>query len=171
MADKAQPKQEKKQKKQRRSVVGGIARRFANVPLWVNMTYIKETNTSLFGYLKNIFKIDKSRREESFEQALQRLGVGEADLKAKAKTNRINMFVFGTGVVLMVVYSGYLLFTGSIRGTILALAVTILLLVKTYQYSFWNFQIKHRKLGCTFKEWLNGKVNSETSPIYPENND
>jgi len=39
-----------------------------------------------------------------------------------------------------------------------SLAITSLCLNNYFRYSFWLFQMKHRKLGCSFKEWFNNKI-------------
>jgi intracellular multiplication protein IcmV len=45
------------------------------------------------------------------------------------------------------------MFHGAVAGTLLVLAVIALSAVRAFQYSFWNFHIKNRKLGCSFSDW------------------
>jgi intracellular multiplication protein IcmV len=42
---------------------------------------------------------------------------------------------------------------GSIKAFIVSLVVTLIALILAYRYHFWYFQMKQRKLGCTFSEW------------------
>ena len=66
-----------------------------------------------------------------------------------------------------VFFSLYLLFSGFLLSCLLAIAVSILSLSQAFRYHFWYFQIKHRKLGCTFEEWREGKPRS-AEEIIPE---
>ena len=43
----------------------------------------------------------------------------------------------------------------NLYGFILGMAVTVLGLSKTFKYHFWLTQVTKKKLGLTFKDWLN----------------
>ena len=68
---------------------------------------------------------------------------------------------------LIFVYAGYQFFYGSIKAFIVSLVVMLIALVLAFRYHFWYFQIKQRKLGCTFNEWYRrinrGERNEEIS--------
>jgi intracellular multiplication protein IcmV len=36
--------------------------------------------------------------------------------------------------------------------------IAVYLVTKAYVAHFWYFEIKNRKLGCSFKEWLHGDI-------------
>ena len=133
---------------------------FFDVPSWIGVYQARYTNRTLFQYLKAIFKIKRSTRQETFKQAIERMQLTEQDLRERVKVNNRNKWVFLITAGALCIYSGYLLFTAHVGGFVLGVAVLALSLVRAYQFSFWNFQIKHKKLGCSYKEWRRGECSS-----------
>ena len=132
---------------------------FFDVPRWVNAKQYVETNKTLFTKVKDTFRIAQPTREETFEAAMHRLKLTEQDLKERIPANQRALTILLSFIVVLCLYGFYLMFTGAIAGTCVILAVIALSSVRAFQYSFWNFQIKNRKLGCSFKEWMSGKIN------------
>lgn len=131
---------------------------FFDVPSWIGVYQTRYTNSTLFQYLKAIFKIKPSTGQETFEQAVERMQLTEQDLRERAKVNNRNKWIFIIIAAILFCYGGYLLFTAHFGGFVLSVSVFVLSLVRAYQFSFWNFQIKHRKLGCSYKEWRSGNI-------------
>lgn len=131
---------------------------FFDVPRWVNVKQYVETNKTLYTKIKDSFRVARPMREETFEAAMQRLKLSEQDLNERMPANQRALTILLSFVIALCLYGFYLMFTGAIAGTLVILAVIALSSVRAFQYSFWNFQIKHRKLGCSFKEWFSGKV-------------
>lgn len=118
---------------------------------------IKNQNKTIWGNLKSLFTkpVPQQNNQESFEQAMKRmnLNLGQADaLASRYRLYAIIFFLFG---IALFSYAFYLLFMYfSISGWLLALAATTLCVTYAFSYDFWSFQIRKRKLGVTFKEWL-----------------
>lgn len=136
-----------------------ISRRtFFNPSAWIDVDALKTYNKTIGNILSGLFAPVKPMREETFDEAVQRLGLTELDVQNTAKNYRNFAYIFFILGVLVVIFGCYLLFhyaTG--HGFLLSIAAAALLLVQGYKYHFWYFQIKHRKLGCTYKEWWRGK--------------
>lgn len=130
---------------------------FFDLPSWIGVHQARYTNITLFQYLKAIFKTKRSPRQETFEQAMERLQLTEQNLRERVESNNKNKWIFIILGVALALYSIYLIFSAHIGGFFLGVAVVILAFVRAYQFSFWNFQIKHKKLGCTYKEWRSGE--------------
>lgn len=131
---------------------------FFDFPRWVNAKQYVETNKTLYTRVKDTFRIAQPTREESFEAAMQRLNLTEQDLKDRVSANQRALTILLSFIVALCLYGFYLMFTGAIAGTFVILAVIVLSSVRAFQYSFWNFQIKHKKLGCSLREWRSGKI-------------
>ena len=127
---------------------------FFDVPRWINAKQYIETNKTLYVKIKDSFHIAQPERDETFEAAMSRLNVTEQDLKERLMANQRALTMMLGFIVLMCLYGFYLIFHGAVMGTLVALAVIALSAVRAFQYSFWNFQIKNRKLGYSFKDWL-----------------
>jgi intracellular multiplication protein IcmV len=50
-------------------------------------------------------------------------------------------------------YDMYLFIVGGYLGGLLGLVLMLIALTLAFRYHFWYFQIKHRKLNCSLKEW------------------
>ena len=111
---------------------------------------------------KDLFIPQEATRTETFAEAMQRLNLTEADLEERSHRFLLYAYLFLLCACLSVVYGFYLLFAvASYAGFVLSLAVTALFLAQAFRFHFWFFQIKFRKLGCTFKEWRQGRPNEQ----------
>lgn len=160
---KNEPKQAKKRK---RGVMRGMGRTLMDLPTWFSLEYFRSANRSILDLVKGSFTFSgkKEQSEADFELAMQRQGVTEADLAERVvafKRNTIIMSSFG-GIV--AIYTLYLLFSGVFVGFLIGAVVAGLSFVKAFQYSLWGFQIKQRKLGCTFQEWREAMLGSINKP-------
>src|SRR4029078_9012133 len=128
---------------------------FFNPSAWLDYDTLKAQTVNIVSVLRNMFTIPKPAKEETFEAALKRLNITEAEAE-KAKTHYRSYALLLTLVALLAfLYSFYLLFTHhSIFTWLLGMAITALFLAKAFQFDFWAFQIKRRKLGATFNEWF-----------------
>lgn len=131
---------------------------FFNPRGWIGYDELKAYNRIIFSNLKDLYTPTKAERTENFEQAMERLNLTEEDVQNTAKQylKYTVIFVILSGIAFAAAF--YLLIEhGSISGWMLAIASTLLLLVQAFRFHFWHFQIKYRTLGCTLKEWWNGK--------------
>lgn len=134
-------------------------RTFFNPSAWIGINELKGYTQIYKEVIKNTFEKPKPRHRESFTQAVKRQGLTEKYLKTIEKQYFITCIVFLVLAGLTFVASFvYLIHHKTFAGWLLGLSVTALLLTQYFRYSFWHFQIKHRKLGCTFAEWRSGKI-------------
>ncbi|MGC1182142.1 type IVB secretion system protein IcmV [Legionella sp.] len=125
-----------------------------NVRAWFDWERIKYFTLYLSNGFQRLFIPQGNKKTESFNEAVTKLNIDDESLLAKQNA------LFRLSMVMMVVaclilgYSGYQLFYGSFKAFIVSLIVTLIALTLAFRYHFWYYQIKHRKLGCTFDEWL-----------------
>lgn len=131
---------------------------FFNVPAWIGFKQIRDSNRVIMSYVKESFHIDEEARAESFEEAVARQGLSKEQLIETYKNNTRNFYLLLAVVILLAIYAIYLLIFGMFKGFFVDLAVIVFACVKLFQFSFWNFQIRNKKLGCSFREWMTGKV-------------
>ncbi|MBS0359587.1 MAG: type IVB secretion system protein IcmV [Proteobacteria bacterium] len=152
MAEKT-PEGAKKDKEKPRRFRRFIKSNF-NAAKWMNLNRIKATNQSLKDLILSFFVVKKGGQEEDFNVATQRLGLNDAELRLRQK-----QFLFFSGLMLLVAllmfsYAIYLFSTKAFLGGSVGFSATLVALAMAFRYHFWFFQIKKRKLGCTFSEWL-----------------
>jgi intracellular multiplication protein IcmV len=148
-----------------KDVVKVSRKTFFNPMGWLGYDMLKAQFRLSRDVLKDSFTPAEPTRKESFAEAMKRLNVTEEDVIQTATRYFLFSIVFVVLGLLTAGFGFYLLFAhGSLAGFILGLVSATLFVVYAFRYNFWYFQIKHRKLGCTFDEWRSGKVNEEQTP-------
>ncbi|HLF66879.1 MAG TPA: type IVB secretion system protein IcmV [Gammaproteobacteria bacterium] len=127
--------------------------RWADVPLLKRMlSFMHHIGMSIFKNRKN------EEPNETFEEAVKRLKLSEADLIVRARLFKIQILLYGFATLGVAIYLAYLVAGGHWLSAAINLFIMMLLLVCTLRSHFWLFQIKQRKLGCTLDEWLNSSI-------------
>lgn len=140
-----------------------------NVKAWIGWDIVKASSHYLWAVVKSLFIPTKAQHTETFEEALARLNLTESDLKAR-HTEFFRLFlIYGAIGIAIVAYAFYLFFVLNFLGGILAIVVASLAFGMAFRYHFWVFQIKHRKLGCSVREWWHSEL--DKTPKAPENSE
>lgn len=127
-----------------------------NIPAWFGADAIGE-GAGWIGQLarKVFFRSATPGEIEDFAVVVKRLGVDERGLEEQQKRFVKVSWVFFVLAIFDLFYVAYLWSRASFLVIFGAMIVCALFLIQAYSYSFWVFQIKQRKLGCTFKAWVN----------------
>jgi intracellular multiplication protein IcmV len=115
---------------------------------------LKNQNLSLRRMLTSLYSKDVLERKETFEQAMVRLGLTEADIHKTARNYHIYALIFLILGLALFVYAFYLLFAYlALMGCLLGLTAAAFSWGQAFRFDFWSCQIRKRKLGLTFNEW------------------
>ena len=82
------------------------------------------------------------------------MGLTEDDLKIRMLNFRRMYLAMIGGAFAFYAYAMYQMLYGGVLSVILSLVLSFVSLALAFRYHFWHFQIKHRKLGCSFQEWF-----------------
>ncbi len=152
------PEENAKNQKAKRPRKGIIRGSVATVKSWVSWDSISRDSAYVAGNFRSLLQVEKPTHTESYEEALKRLKLTEADMEIKKKDFMRLALIMGSFGAVVLLYTVYLLWNFSFGSGMLALVVSLLCFATACRYHFWYFQIKNRKLGCTIHEWLNAKV-------------
>ncbi len=129
-----------------------------SVKRWVGFDQIKDSGQSIGEMATNLIDKQKTKatpNKETFEECVKRFGLSESDLKKKMKSlYRIALFCLAASLACFV-YAIYLFLIGFILSGFVSLMLSFLLAAYAYREHLNYFQIKQRRLGCTFREWFN----------------
>lgn len=131
---------------------------FFNPAGWLGYEQLKFYNQVIWGNFKRLGTPETPERTETFDEAMQRLQLTDQDIQQTSDRYLLYAIIFVVFAALA--FAGgivYLMGYGTFTAFALAMTCTAVLLVFAFRYHFWYFQIKHRKLGCTFREWWQGK--------------
>ena len=131
----------------------GFFKRNFNVSQWSDFQRTKDSTSYLGGVVRRYFVPKKTRHAENFDETVQRMGLSEDDLTAKAAALfKLSMVMLVIGLCVFA-YFVLQLVSGAWRSVLVSGVVMLLPLGLAFRYHFLHFQIKHRKLGCSFSEW------------------
>jgi intracellular multiplication protein IcmV len=138
-----------------RRAVKNTVKPFVDVKTWVGYDQLKQSVSSVLGMFKGVWSTKSDpENKETFEEATQRLGLTEEALAERKKAFVFLMLFYCLIALGLFVYAYYLLTEGSYHGALASFSIMFIAWVQAFRYHFWLFQLKQRKLGCTFKEWF-----------------
>jgi intracellular multiplication protein IcmV len=138
-----------------------------NVSKWAGVDHVKQDTRTLGSLFKSAFAKPHTENlpyDETFEDAVNRLGLTEKDLIERQKQFFKNAMAFLAMALLISGYMLFLLFNGHIVSGLFCIFLALLALVNFYRFHFWYIQIKHRVLGLSFKQWLALALNGKRNP-------
>ena len=96
----------------------------------------------------------ESLQPETFEQCIKHYGLTDEALTKKRRLHLYTAMGCLLGSVVLLAYTLYLIATGIYFSSLVSVMLAALLVAYAYREHFNAFQIKQRRLGCTFKEWV-----------------
>lgn len=141
-------------KKQSQSRMLTVIKSIFNVRRWSDYDRMKSFTVYLGEGFRRMFVPQTATTGESFQAAISKYNLTEKDLIAKQKSLYFLSMLMCLAAALLFGYAIYQLIYGSVAAVIISLVVCLIALVLAFRYHFWYFQIKVRKLGCTFDEWF-----------------
>jgi intracellular multiplication protein IcmV len=142
------------------SFLGGIKKIIkpaVDVPKWIDYQQLLKSNRSIVAFIKKFFIPEEASTQESFQEALLRLKLTPTDLLQRSKEFTRLMWIWIFLFLVSLSYSTYLFYIHAFRGFYPCIGISIIILTQIFRYHFWLFQIKQRRLGCGFRDWLNGQ--------------
>jgi len=128
-----------------------------NVSGWLGSKHIKQNALLIKELAQNSFAPEKAKQTapkfESFVQAMKRLNMTEEALQKRIKISGQIIFLCGTLSIPMLAYTLYMFLSGFYLSSFVCLMLTFLLFAYTFREHFNRFQMRRRRLGCSFGEW------------------
>jgi intracellular multiplication protein IcmV len=136
---------------------------FLDPRAWLGYDTVKQQTQLVWSIVKQFFGAADTApvKPETFEEAQARLSLTDDEIKI-AGDNYFFITLIFLGVAFVVFgFSLYLVFTGSFFGFLIGIALSAFLVGQAFRNHFLYFQIKNRKLGCTYEEWRRGMNNKK----------
>jgi intracellular multiplication protein IcmV len=118
----------------------------------------------MFGMMKNIFiavfmpgKAEKPVKE-TYEEAVARMKLTEKDLEERKKMFMMQVILYMVAGFLVLAYAVWLAFHGYITAMGIAFLIAVMSMAYAFRSHFWLYQMKQKRLGCTFKEYLDSTL-------------
>ena len=143
-------------KKKSRKRIRKAVKPFVNFPRWAGFSFVAGAGRAIYDTAREFGLKKKDARTETFEEAMKRLKLTEQDIQHRIKTCKTMTLVYCLGALGLLGYMVHLLLLGHWVASFISLLLSGLALIFAYRESFWAFQMKTRRLGCSFNDWLDG---------------
>jgi intracellular multiplication protein IcmV len=140
-----------------------VGKTFFNVSAWVNYGQLSSFAKSIANLFKRLFIPAQATYTETFAEAMQRFNLSEEDIQRRIKNFILLVSLWLIIALGVLSYALYLAFAGSWHGFIACIGLMFISLAQAFRYHFWYFQLKQRRLGCTFRQWLNASFKGDNS--------
>ena len=127
---------------------------FLNVPRWLGVSQLAAAGSSIKSLAVSLVTVKQPKFQETFEEAVTRMGLSEEELAKKQKICLITAIIYLVSSISMFGYMFYLFYCGFMLATVSAAALTVLLAAFFFKEHFWYTQIKNKRLGFTAMEWF-----------------
>ncbi|MBA2650212.1 MAG: type IV secretion protein IcmV [Legionella sp.] len=121
---------------------------------WLDWARVKAGSKYFYRSTKEIISPQVGKKQESFNSAVHTYKLNDQELHIKQQALLRLSLLMLSFATLILGYAVYQFIFGTIHAGLLSLVVMGIALVLAFRYHFWYFQIKQRKLGCTFQEWV-----------------
>lgn len=136
------------------SAIGKGLKSLVNPRKWLGWDSIVSSTKQLKDLASDVLIPGEEKREETFEEAVQRLHLTEEKLAQQARNFFILSIIYTVGALAVLAYTIFLLIHGYWRASAIGIVLTVLVCLFAYRESLHYVQIKMRKLACTFKDWI-----------------
>ncbi len=125
-----------------------------NVSAWMGSSGLKHSAGQIKKMYTEITSPKKSSIVETFEEAVVRLELSEKDIIKTCNTFYWRAFIYMCISCVGIGYFVFLWYTKHYEALLSCLAFCSLIISFCFRESFWYTQMKYRRLGFTFGEWL-----------------
>ncbi|EKE01722.1 MAG: IcmV [uncultured bacterium] len=141
----------------KRGPIKKLFKSFVDVKKWMSYDEVVTNTKTTIGLFRRLISYSKPEaiRHETYEEAVARLGMTEAQLLNRKKAFLYSALVYGAFALVLFIYLIYLLVNAYFFAAFFDLILACLLFLTAYLEHFWYMQMQKKKLGCGFQDWLN----------------
>ena len=129
----------------------------ANVKGWTSWDAIKENGRVIKGFVADIESgATVSAAPITFEEAMKKYNLSEKDISQRMRTSFMAAVFCLFLAVVALGWTVYLMTKTMYLSALVGFALAVLMSSYGFREHFHYFQMKSRRLNCTWKEWLSG---------------
>lgn len=139
-----------------KSRVKRLFNRYFDYKSWADWNRSRDITNYFISLFKKFFILQKKNKDDikSFDEVMSELNLTEQDIELKIKSLRRMYRLMLSIAFIFYIYSMYHMLYGGFLAAMLSFVIMLVCVALAFRYHFWYFQIKRRKLGCSFKEWF-----------------
>lgn len=124
---------------------------------WIGFNQLKSDSRTMGKIFKGVFGRSKkgAERNETFEDAVKRYHLTEEDIQKRIRSSKELVIIFLGFAVVLAAYTVYQWTASHFIDGFICLILVILTSAYGFREHFNMFQMRQRRLGCTYAEWFN----------------
>lgn len=134
--------------------ISKVFKSMIDVPSWMGASTLKDSAKGIKDLGRTLFVPAKSDREETYEQAVARMGLTAEHLEKRKRSFLIASIVYFLAGLAFLSYTAYLFIRGAHVAILLSGVLSLVAFSLAIRENFWYFQMRERRLGCSLKEWF-----------------
>jgi len=139
----------------RRKLARTFFKSFIDVKKWSSYDEVKSNTKTVWGLFRRLTqRPTQELRKENYEDAIARLGLTPEQIDIRKRNFLYSALVYWAFTLIFVVYFIYLLIHLRWLASLLTLVLVVVIAMTAYRENFWYMQMRKKKLGCGFREWL-----------------
>jgi intracellular multiplication protein IcmV len=141
----------------KKGAMRGLFSSLLNIRKWSSYDEVKVSALAITHSIKDLYGVGRGNAErvESFDAAVQRLQLTEDDIKKRTRSFLYSSLVYFFIALALFAYTIYMMSVSrAIFAIVVCFILILLMLVYSFREHFWYMQMKKRKVGCSFKEWI-----------------
>jgi intracellular multiplication protein IcmV len=139
-----------------------------NFKQWIGIGMLKQSTSTVYALYKDLDPRNASNKNtpagqsQSFEDLMIKNGITEKELARRIRISFMTIAVYSLCLLSVLIYCIYLMVNGHYGASILSFVLVLVLLSFIFKEHFNYFQMKQRRLGCTFKDWSSALFRGNT---------
>ena len=139
----------------KRKGVRFFTRSIFDVPRWIGWNSLKQNASSISQMYRSLVHVPKTPKiTETFEEAVMRMNLTEADIKKSEKNYTFSANLYFGVFIVALCYHFYLVLNQHWTSAFVMVSFDAMMFSFWFRESFRLMQIKQRRLGQNFKEWV-----------------
>ncbi len=137
-----------------RSYLKNTAKDNSNVKKWSSWDSVADQAKVIGSFVKDFNEPAVAPVKTTFEEAVKRYGLSEHDIQARMKSHLFVSIICAILCVFAFAWAIFLLAKLMILSSLVSLSLAVLMFAYGFRENFFYFQLKQRRLDCTFREWM-----------------
>ena len=140
---------------QKRKPIKKFFKSFVDVKRWSSYDEVSANTKNTWSlFRKLVSRGTNETRHETYEEAIVRLGLNETQVVTRKNNFLYSFLVYAAFALGFFIYFIYLLVHLRLLAAGLSIILIVLMSLAAYREHFWYMQMKKKKLGCNFHDWL-----------------
>jgi hypothetical protein len=140
---------------------GFILKPFRDIPIMLGYSHIKsgaQTVRGLYASLLKMPAMNAAAERETFEELRARLNISDEALLVRLRQLMLCALIYCLAGIALIVYAAVMYKRSFYMASLSCVSLSTMVFSFGFREHFWYIQFKYKRLGLTFKQWLQATI-------------